>query len=225
MDIHNLNVLFLVYKHIRECIQLIVYIDLFVFSSEKCGCGNPFRWNARSVVLHGTDKPIHIPLCQVNNTCYIAAASELMNTDSIWRNYCSDCTEECSVSDFTIKSSSLLAPPEFYMNDIKQFVELSNVQLPVNWSTTWMSDIKSSYVSLEIACETTRTEIQSQQPTITPVDVVSNVGGQTGLWIGISFLSLLEVVEMLYRLLHYQCYSLRQTIQRRFGAHTSNTHL
>ena len=44
----------------------------------------------------------------------------------------------------------------------------------------------------------------TQQPSMTAVDVISNVGGQTGLWIGISFLSIMEIVEMLFRLGRHQ---------------------
>jgi len=139
-----------------------------------------------------------------------------MNTQSIQNTYCPDCTQECSTSDFTIKSSSLLAPPAYLMNDIAQFVESTNVPLPANWSTSWMTDIQSSYLSFEVSYETTRTEVYTEQATLSPVDVVSNIGGQTGLWIGISFLSLIEIVEMVYRLVHYQCHSIRKGIKKRF---------
>jgi hypothetical protein len=152
----------------------------------------------------------------VVNPCYTAAGTELMNNQAIWTNYCPDCTQECSTVDFTIKSSSVLAPPQFLMNDIKQFVESSTIPLPVNWSTSWTSEILSSYVAFQVSYESTRTEVYAEQPTIAPVDVVSNVGGQTGLWIGISFLSLIEIVEMVYRLVHYQCHSIRKGIKKRF---------
>jgi hypothetical protein len=152
----------------------------------------------------------------VVNPCYTAAGTELMNNQAIWTNYCPDCTQECSTVDFTIKSSSVLAPPQFFMNDIKQFVESSTIPLPVNWSTSWTSEILSSYVAFQVSYESTRTEVYAEQPTIAPVDVVSNVGGQTGLWIGISFLSLMEVVEIIYRLLHYQGYRLRDAIRKGF---------
>jgi hypothetical protein len=46
---------------------------------------------------------------------------------------------------------------------------------------------------------------------MTSVDVLSNVGGQTGLWIGVSFLSIMELAEMLYRLIRYQYYVIRKT--------------
>ncbi|CAF1258397.1 unnamed protein product [Rotaria sordida] len=186
------------------CLQAYIY--------QKCGCGHPFRWAIRSVVLPGTDKAINISFCDIKNPCYIEAAAELMNTRSIWTTYCPDCTEECSTSDFLIKSSSLLAPPQFLMNDIKRFVESSKIPLPANWSTSWVSEIQSNYVSLEVVYETSRTEIYTEEATLSPVDVLSNVGGQTGLWIGISFLSLIEIAEVIYRLIRHQCYKLRKTL-------------
>ncbi|CAF4945099.1 unnamed protein product, partial [Rotaria sp. Silwood1] len=41
---------------------------------------------------------------------------------------------------------------------------------------------------------------------------LSNVGGQTGLWIGISFLSVMEFIEMLYRILRYEFHIIRRAI-------------
>ncbi len=101
------------------------------------------------------------------------------------------------------------------MNDIKQFVESSSIPLPANWNTTWSSDIPANYVALEVVCENTRVTNYTQDATLTAVDVLSNVGGQTGLWIGISFLSLMEVAEMLYRLIRYQCYRVREKVRKR----------
>jgi hypothetical protein len=49
---------------------------------------------------------------------------------------------------------------------------------------------------------------------MTAVDVLSNVGGQTGLWIGVSFLSIMELAEMLYRLVRYQYHAIRRIHHR-----------
>ena len=132
-----------------------------------------------------------------------------MNTESLWKIYCVDCTQECSTNDFIIKTSSLAAPHDSLLTMIKQFVEFSSIPLPVNWSNRWKSEISQSYLSLEIAYESTRTEIYTQQASISPGDVISNVGGQTGLWIGISFLSLMEIAEMIYRLIRNQYHTFR----------------
>ena len=47
-------------------------------------------------------------------------------------------------------------------------------------------------------------ENSTQSAQINIVDVLSNIGGLTGLWIGISFLSLMEFAEMIYRLIRHQ---------------------
>lgn len=83
------------------------------------------------------------------------------------------------------------------MDSIKKFVENSNIPLPVNWSTTWQEEIYDNYLSLTVIHVTNIIEKSTQSGTLNLVDILSNVGGQTGLWIGISFLSLMELLEML----------------------------
>ncbi|CAF0791854.1 unnamed protein product [Adineta ricciae] len=182
--------------------QLPCYIAcLQAYTYEKCGCGNPLRWATRSIILPDTNQKVNISLCDIDNPCYRRAARDLMNIKDIRTSYCYDCAQECLVSQYLIKSSSVLAPPSYFMHDIKQFVEKSSIPLPSNWSTTWMSEIRSSYVSLAVTYESTRTEVYAQQPSISLVDVISNVGGQTGLWIGISFFSIVEIAELIYRMI------------------------
>ncbi len=181
----------------------------------KCGCVSPSQWAARSVVLPGTDTVILAPLCNVTDSCYPKAAAELMITPSVRTIFCADCQQECSTVDFTIKSSALAAPARYLMAGIKQFVESSSIPLPANWFTTWPSEIEANYVALEVVCESNRVTTYTQEATISAVDVISNAGGQTGLWIGVSFLSLMEIAEMLYRLIRYQCYDARRKLLNR----------
>ncbi len=82
---------------------------------------------------------------------------------------------------------------------------------PMDWSINWRSHIDSSYLSVELVHESTLVENYTQIATMTAVDVLSNVGGQTGLWIGVSFLSIMELAEMLYRLIRYQYHAFRRT--------------
>ena len=187
---------------------------MICISYEQCGCGNPTRWAARYIVLSGSNESIQIPLCNVSNPCYSEASAKIMNTRSIWTSYCPLCSQECRHVDFIIRPTSLLAPATHLIDDIKQFVESSTIPLPTNWSTSWRTEIQTSYISLEVAYETTRSELYTQQATISPVDVISNVGGNTGLWIGISFLSLMEIAEMIFRLLRAQCSRLWNKVRR-----------
>lgn len=103
---------------------------------------------------------------------------------------------------------------------IKDFVEKSGIKLPNNWSTTWQTEIQNNYIAIEFATDTTRVETYTQDASISRVDVLSNVGGQSGLWIGISFLSIMELIEMIYRLIKY---SLRR-LPRRARKNTNELH-
>ncbi|CAF3751624.1 unnamed protein product [Rotaria sp. Silwood1] len=182
------------------------------YAYEKCGCVNPVLWNARSIVLPDTNNVVLAPLCNMTNTptpCYTQAVDELLNSLSLRQKYCSDCSQHCSIIDFIIHKSALASPLEWQMDGIKAFVESSIIPLPSDWSTEWRSHIKTNYLALSVVCETTIVENSTQTAQLGIVDVLSNIGGQTGLWIGISFLSVMEFIEMLYRVIRYQLHSIR----------------
>ena len=164
----------------------------------------------RYVVIPGTTDIIRAPLCNVSDNCYSEAATRIQTSSSIESIYGPDCGLECTSIEFLMKLSSIIAPSEWLMHDIKTFVESSSIPLPANWSTTWQTDIQANYVSMDVVCESTRVTSFTQQPALSAIDVLSNVGGQTGLWIGISFLSLMEIAEVLYRILRYQYYRIRE---------------
>ena len=191
------------------------FIELiFVDRYQECNCVSPFEWAARYVVLPGTKTIVHAPLCNTSNICYSDAADRFQNTDSISGKYGADCGLECFSVEFPLKQSSVLAPPDWFMHSIKQFVESSSIPVSKNWSSTWPSEIRANYIGVDVVCESTRVESYTQQATLSGTDVLSNVGGQTGLWIGISFLSLMEITEMLYRLIRYQYHRIRERIRK-----------
>lgn len=136
--------------------------------------------------------------------CFRDAMKNFDLTQSIQNAYCSHCFEQCTTAEFIVHPSLLRSPPDWLLPDIKAFVENTSIPLPSDWSTQWEKHIRSSYVSLELYSESSLTEIYEQVPALKPVDVVSNVGGQTSLWIGISFLTIMEFIEMLYRLIQYE---------------------
>ncbi|CAF4762524.1 unnamed protein product, partial [Rotaria sp. Silwood2] len=100
---------------------------------------------------------------------------------------CSDCCQQCLITNFIIQTSSPAAPAEWQMDEIKMFVENSTIPLPDNWTTTWREHIKANYLAVNIVRETNIIENNTQTAILGVGDILSNIGDQTGLWIGISF--------------------------------------
>jgi hypothetical protein len=187
---------------------------VYNYRYEKCGCINPKQWNARSITVPGSEKLILAPLCNISDKCYSQVAYVLSMSPSLLDKYCSYCPQQCSITDFSIMPSMWKAPPAWLMDDIKKSVEHSEIPLPNDWSSNWRSYVDSSYLSVELVHESALVENYTQKETMTAIDVLSNVGGQTGLWIGVSFLSIMELAEMIYRLIRYQYYVVRRTQNR-----------
>ncbi|CAF4677200.1 unnamed protein product, partial [Rotaria magnacalcarata] len=178
---------------------------------------NPYEWSARSIVLRGTSKIAEAPLCNLTDICYPVAGLKITKTSSIWDQYCSHCHQECSTVTFALMKSSIAAPSMPFIYLTKAHVESLSIPLPANWSTNWLSEIQNNYVSLEVVCESNQVENYTEEASVSAVSVLSNVGGHTGLWIGISFLSIMEFIEMLYRLCRYEFHSMKRTLMNKFN--------
>ena len=201
----------------RRCVYLFRFVITcfaLLYRYGRCGCVDPYQWSARYIVLPGTTKVIDAPLCNLTDPCYGAAATKFQTSPALWQEHCNECSPECVSTRFITKMSSLKSPSDWMLPHIKAFVESSSIPLTTNWSTTWLADIEQNFVLFEVHCESLRVENYTQTASLSPVDVLSNVGGQTGLWIGVSFLSFMEVVEMLYRLLRHQWRAYRRRQSR-----------
>lgn len=189
--------------------------SLFYYRYEQCGCVSPTLWNIRATASPNIDRLIVAPLCNISSICFIKAALTLAASDVATNKYCSDCRAQCINTNFIIQTSSLLAPLPWQYSNIKEFVEQSNITLPKNWTNDWHEQIQNNYLGVSIVRETDIVENYTQTATLGIVDVLSNIGGQSGLWIGISFLSIMEVIEMLYRLCRHQFHLIKLEIQRK----------
>lgn len=172
------------------------------FSYDQCGCISPLQWNARFIFSSKNKTIITAPICNQTNQCYRSALEKILSNNEIQDAYCSQCTQQCSITNFNIKSSSFVGPSSWRLNEIKTFIENSSkIPLSNNWRNDWQNEIRTNYVGIEILRESTLVEVSREEASMRPVDLLSNVGGQTGLWIGMSFLSLVEFVEMIFRLI------------------------
>ena len=194
---------------------LALFNRLFCFRYESCGCVDPAEWSTRHFASRNGTGVIKAPLCNRTDPCFIPAEQRFADEPEIWSTHCSECPAGCLWTTYVTALSSLSAPLKWHMNRIRAHVESSGIPLPVNWSSTWQSEILSSYVGLDVLTSNSRVENFSEIAAITGIDVMSTVGGHTGLWIGISFLSVMELIEMLYRLFRYYCRRLGRVARKR----------
>ena len=187
-----------------------------VYAYEQCECVNPYLWSGRSILKTRTSDELFLaPICEITDVCYPKALDTLMASPDLLKMYCPDCLPQCSITHFIVQKSAFSAPNDWQMENLKAFVENSSVPLTSNWSTTWQQDIVKNYIGLVIMRETNIVENNTQSAKMGIVDVLSNIGGQTGLWIGISFLSIMELIEMIYRLIRHEIYSFAHRISNR----------
>lgn len=158
-------------------------------------------------------------LCNISDHCVLKAKQEFTASDTLWIDFCSECKPECATVQYMTTSSSVQAPSKWLLPKIKTLVESSSIPVSLNWSHTWQTEIENNYVALEITVETGRIQNYTETPSMSGVEVLSNVGGQTGLWIGISFLSLMEFLEMLFRLSRYGYYTIITRLRNQIQAY------
>ena len=157
---------------------------------------------------------IDAPVCNLTNVCFHEVLGRFRSDATLWYKFCPECPVECKSARFEAKLSSLPASTDPMKEEIKASVESSGVPLPTNWENNWPGEIQKNFVELTVQCESLTVEHYNQTASITLVTLLSNIGGQTGLWIGISFLSLMEVIEVACRLIRYQYQVLRHRIRR-----------
>ena len=138
------------------------------------------------------------------------AAAELASSSALTHQYCSHCKQACSSISYIVIPSAVQAPTAVAAHETKGLIESKGVPLTPNWTKDWEGDVTKNYLELEVVCQLSLIENTTEQPLIRPIDVLSNIGGQTGLWIGISFLSIMELVEMLYRLVRHEFRAIRK---------------
>ncbi|CAF0924898.1 unnamed protein product [Brachionus calyciflorus] len=135
--------------------------------------------------------------------CYIENDYECMNSkiendfkeSSIENDACqSQCPLECNSMNYKIFYSFTDFIKEKNNDDINKFY---------NFTGTNRRQMKNDLVSLYFYYETLSYEEIKEKESIDLVGLLSNLGGIAGLFLGISFLSLVEIIEIAFQILHY----------------------
>ena len=111
-----------------------------------------------------------------------------------------DCPLECESESYSITSSFQDYPSEIYANFLsnqKPILERYGNQTPS------YSDLKSSFLKLNINYQNLQYTLIEESQKTTWIDLVANIGGTLGLFLGLSFLSFVEFFEILFETILY----------------------
>ena len=97
------------------------------------------------------------------------------------------CPLECESIDYGLTISSSSYPTKFYFEFYKDYLNYTND----------FDELKSSLYKINIFYPNLGYSKLEEMPKTSVIDLLSNIGGTMGLYIGISFLSLVEIVEII----------------------------
>ncbi|XP_077992375.1 epithelial sodium channel subunit alpha-like [Glandiceps talaboti] len=116
------------------------------------------------------------------------------------------CTESCTETSYRTRVTSSLWPNKNYKPQIIQ--EVKQISSSLNTMVGMDSSFaENNLCKLNIYYEEFNFEAITESPKYEEEDLLSDLGGQLGLWIGMSFISVFEFLEFCYdvcRWLHYK---------------------
>ncbi|CAF0708689.1 unnamed protein product [Brachionus calyciflorus] len=183
----------LYYKSIFTKLNMTIYrqkicmrLCLQDFILRKCAC------------LDGSLPNIFVneTICQDIDSLECVADSRMEYFSSQESSSCSQCPLECDSSNFQMTASSSRYPTRYYQNYLSARTNILS-RFPTGTSA---SEITKSTVLLNVFYEDLATTYTNEIPAVTPVSLLGNVGGNLGLFIGISLLTFVEIIEFLIEL-------------------------
>jgi len=174
----------LTYKQ-ADCLDLCYQI----LSEKHCNCTDfvlDFRYNSK--------------LCKEDHQlrCIIHFNNEIFNKENfILSNCIPHCPLECKSIQLTTTVSLTKYPSDNYFDILKNNQQL---QETVFKSSNW-SYIRKSILKVKINFETLSYSYIRENAVMSVVDLLASIGGQMGLFLGISVLSFIEIFEIIFELL------------------------
>ena len=165
-----------------DCFNLCFQLNVI----SKCGCYLPYYYKMNSSIE-----------CSVaDREC---VENKIMKNENVYSNCPDLCPLECEYVKYGIISSFNSFPTKTgyrQMKDYLKYLEQKNL-------TFDYQKAKDSLLRISIYFDELKILEFSENAKMTITDLLSNCGGVLGLMLGISFLSFVEIVEVLFDFLNY----------------------
>ena len=162
----------------KECIRLL--INLKYIENNKCGCNvsNIEAIEEECYYNAGTSSKIGICTYKLMNEIAL---------NNFWPNYC---PLECESINFSLQSS------------IVDYPSIGNVtENEFKSRFTRYEKLRRDFFAIRVYYEDLKYTFISQQPKTQVADLISSIGGLFGLFVGVSFLSFFEFIEIFFEII------------------------
>jgi hypothetical protein len=166
---------------------------LLNLQKDKCGCQSPFY---KSVIDARKCSSLYDTGCSMN-----AYLNVFMKNNYIQSVCMPKCPLECYSNKFTYTTSSYNLNGDFYVEKIKNNSNLASdfVTEEINVDT-----VRNSFVRLYVFYESLSYTVSEEAPQWDVFSLTANIGGNLGLFMGVSFFSICEIITTIIELYFYK---------------------
>ena len=164
---------------------VLVCYNQFIF--EKCNASitdlNNFQMN-RNLDLNAT-------------ICFTTKTVDFYSNSSLVSNCYSKCPQECDTVNYDLQISFADYPTQFYSTLIKSYFAYWNNYYPrIFYNFTDHAELKKNILAINLYFQDTSYMLIEENLAKTPEQLIADIGGLLGLWVGASLLSIIEVFEL-----------------------------
>ncbi|CAF0934649.1 unnamed protein product [Adineta steineri] len=171
------------------------------FMYEQCECIYPIYFYLNYLNINGQLRRVRICTPWTSEyRCTIEARNRIANNPNLLQIRCPHCQSQCIIHKYSSDLSSLKGPSDSQKNYYKKLI-LSNSTIPIKSDFSMNSSyyLDRNYLKLSIIPLNSYETIYEEKATYIWSAFISDLGGQSGLWLGISALSIFNLIEYLHR--------------------------
>ena len=109
------------------------------------------------------------------------------------------CPLECNTLTYTVSASFSKFPNYYYFTQLINNPKITS-KYPPGYNITY-NDIQNSVIAFNVYYDDLKYTTITENPSVSSIDLISNMGGILGLFIGVSFLSFIEPLEMIMEII------------------------
>jgi hypothetical protein len=153
---------------------------------DECGCQSPWFIQINNEAL----------LCDTGDPCYINAGNYYAFEKSLTDRDYKKCPFECDIITNDITMSFLKYPSAGYIEYLKT-LPVYKLKFMNGYENVSHEQLTTQVTSFALYYQDFKYSVLSEVPLFSVISLVSNIGGTLGLFLGMSLLSFIEVLELL----------------------------